>query len=142
MKQCVVCEQPIAGQKQKYCSNACKQKDHYHRVKSQTNTYHSQTLRSLKRKLQLIELFGGGCWKCGYDANVAALHFHHSDPNLKSMKLDMRVLSNRSWEAIIVEADKCELLCSNCHAETHHPELALHAIQRILSGASRQETTG
>jgi hypothetical protein len=142
MKQCVVCEQPIAGQKQKYCSNACKQKDHYHRVKAQTNTYHSQTLRSLKRKLQLIKQFGGGCRNCGYSVNVAALHFHHSDPTLKSMKLDMRVLSNRSWAAIVVEAGKCELLCSNCHAEVHHPELTLHTIQRILSGASRQETSG
>jgi predicted Zn-ribbon and HTH transcriptional regulator len=142
MKQCVVCEQPIAGQQQKYCSNACKQKDHYHRVKAQTNTYHSQTLRSLRRKVQLIELFGGGCRKCGYNANVAALHFHHSDPNLKSMKLDMRVLSNRNWESIMAEAGKCELLCSNCHAEEHHPELALQTIQRMFSGASRQETTG
>ena len=142
MKQCVVCEQPIAGQKQKYCSNACKQKDHYHRVKSQTNTYHSQTIRSLKRKLQLIEQFGGGCRMCGYNTNVAALHFHHSDPHMKSMKLDMRVLSNRSWEAIMAEAGKCELLCSNCHAESHNPELTLHNVQRILSGASRQETTG
>ena len=142
MKQCVVCENPIAGQQQKYCSNTCKQKDHYYRVKAQTNTYHSQTVRSLKRKLKLIELRGGGCQKCGYRTNLAALHFHHSDPNTKRMKLDMRVLSNRNWEAIVAEAGKCELLCSNCHAEAHHPELTLHEIQQQLSGASRQETTG
>lgn len=142
MKHCVVCAQPIAGQKQKYCGNTCKQKDHYHRVKEQTNTYHSQTLRSLKRKLQLIEQFGGGCQKCGYQANAAALHFHHSDPTMKSIKLDMRVLSNRNWDVIVAEANKCELLCSNCHAEVHNPELTFQNIQRILSGASRQETTG
>ncbi len=118
------------------------QKDHYHRAKAQTNTYHSQIIRSLKRKIQLTELFGGSCQKCGYCANVAALHFHHSDPALKSIKLDMRILSNRSWNALAAEAEKCELLCSNCHAEVHNPELALLNIQRILSGASRQETSG
>ncbi|MCR5889473.1 hypothetical protein LRS06_17190 [Hymenobacter sp. J193] len=132
MKRCVVCEKPIAG----------KQQDHYYRVKAQTNTYHSQTVRSLKRKLELIERLGGGCRKCGYRTNIAALHFHHSDPNTKRMKLDMRVLSNRNWEVIVAEASKCELLCSNCHAEAHHPELVLSTIQQLLSGASRQETTG
>jgi carboxypeptidase C (cathepsin A) len=94
-------------------------------------------MRSLKRKLQLIELLGGCCQKWGYCANKAALHFHHSDPDTKSIKLDMRILSNRNWETIVAEAGKCELLCSNCHAETHHPELALHEVQRMLSGASR-----
>lgn len=96
----------------------------------------------MKRKLQLIERLGGRCQKCGYCANMAALHFHHSDPNSKAIKLDMRVLSNRTWEVIIAEASKCELLCSNCHAEVHHPELGLHQIQAMFSGASRQETTG
>ncbi|WP_125916732.1 hypothetical protein [Hymenobacter coccineus] len=61
---------------------------------------------------------------------------------MKSIKLDMRVLSNRNWDVIVAEASKCELLCSNCHAEVHHPELTFQNIQRILSGASRPETTG
>ena len=87
-------------------------------------------------------MFGGSCRNCGYDTNLAALHFHHSDPETKLMKLDMRVLSNRNWKSIEAEAGKCELLCSNCHAEAHNPELMLHNIQRILSGASQPETVG
>ncbi|TCJ17044.1 HNH endonuclease [Flaviaesturariibacter flavus] len=133
---CVVCATPISGQKVKYCSNACKQKDHYHRVKQQTTTYHSQTIRSLRRKLQLVEMFGGKCDACGYDKNLAALHFHHIDANNKAFKLDVRFLSNRTWEAIISEAQKCRLLCSNCHSELHHPELALDKVQRMISGAA------
>lgn len=133
---CIVCETPISGQKQKYCCNSCKQKDHYHRVKSQTNTYHSQTLRSLRRKVKLIEMFGSKCQKCGYNSNVAALHFHHVNPETKLFKLDMRILSNKKWSLIVEEAVKCELLCSNCHAQEHNPELNIHNIHRIIRGAS------
>ncbi|MCU0353139.1 MAG: ACBP60 family protein [Cytophagales bacterium] len=137
---CVVCSTPIFGQKQKYCSNTCKQKDHYHRVKSQTNTYHSQTLRSISRKAKLVQMFGGGCQKCGYNANLSALHFHHKNPTSKSFKLDARVLSNKKWDCIVEEAKKCCLLCSNCHSEEHNPELSMNNIQRILGGAALEES--
>ncbi len=58
MKICTICSNALQGQQQKYCSNKCKQKDHYHRIKEQTNTYHSQTTRALRRKLKLIEMMG------------------------------------------------------------------------------------
>jgi hypothetical protein len=134
---CVECGALLSGQKMKYCSNNCKQKHHYHRVKEQTNTYHSQTVRALKRKLQLIEMMGGACEKCGYNTNISALHFHHQDSYQKSFKLGMRTLSNRSWESIQEEAKKCVLLCANCHAEEHNPELTSENVLRITSGASR-----
>jgi len=139
-RQCIVCQSAISGQKIKYCSNACKQKGHYYRIKEQTNTYFSQTLRSLKRKTELIRLMGGGCATCGYDRNLSALHFHHVDANLKKFKLDMRVLSNKKWNLILEEAKKCVLLCSNCHAEEHNPELFIPSVQRILRGASAEES--
>jgi predicted nucleic acid-binding Zn ribbon protein len=135
-KECVVCKGALSGQKQKYCSNRCKQYHHYHRVKQQTNTYHSQTIRALKRKLQLIEMKGGSCECCGYDSNIAALHFHHVDPDSKLFKLDHRILSNRSLQAINEEAKKCVLLCANCHYETHHPESTIENIKKIIHGAS------
>ena len=135
-KKCVVCGSQLFGQKQKFCSNACKQKDHYYRAKSQTNTYHSQTMRALDRKLKLIEMMGGKCSQCGYNNNVAALHFHHNDSTQKNFKLGARVLSNKRWEAIVGEARKCVLLCANCHAEAHHPELSLKNVRNITTGAS------
>jgi len=138
MKTCTVCASPLQGQQQKYCCNACKQKDHYHRVKEQTNTYHSQTLRALRRKLKLIALKGGGCSKCGYAKNMAALHFHHIDADKKAFKLGARMLSNRSWEAIVEEAEKCILLCANCHSEEHNPELSLSTIHRLLTNESEK----
>ena len=136
---CVVCQTQLYGQKVKYCSNKCKQKDHYHRVKEQTNTYHSQTIRALKRKLELIEMLGGACSKCGYSSNLAALHFHHKDSTQKNFKLGLRILSNKKMESILEEVQKCELLCANCHAEEHNPEMTLDNVYEIANGAARRK---
>jgi hypothetical protein len=133
IKKCIICSTLLSGQKTKYCGNACKQKHHYHKVKKQTNTYHSQTIRSLKRKLELVELKGGGCEVCGYEKNLAALHFHHRDPNEKKHSLDARMLSNMKMENIMLEFNKCTLLCSNCHLEEHHKEYSKENVKIILN---------
>jgi len=75
--------------------------------------------------MRLIEQLGGRCEQCGYSGNHSALEFHHLNPDEKSFDLDLRSLSNRSWERISLEARRCRLLCSNCHAETHHPDCSL-----------------
>ena len=138
-KVCVVCGSPLSGQKKMYCSNNCKQKHHYHRVKTQTNTYHSQTVRAVSRKLELVELLGGKCQACGYSKNLAALQFHHLNPNEKQFKLGHRMLSNRSWDAILKEVQKCILLCANCHAEEHNPEYDLSKVHKTFRGASQRK---
>ncbi len=61
--------------------------------------------------------------RCGYSRNLAALAWHHLDPRDKRFNLDLRVMSNRSQAEITLEVRKCILLCANCHAETHFPEL-------------------
>lgn len=133
---CVVCSTTLSGQKTMYCGNTCKQKHHYYRVKEQTNTYHSQTVRALKRKLELIEMKGGCCSQCGYDKNLAALHFQHLDPSEKELKLDSRRLGNNRMEVLLKEVEKCTLLCSNCHSEEHHPEYTKENILRIIHSAA------
>jgi hypothetical protein len=139
-KRCVECETPLRGRQRKFCSNACKQRNHYHRVKHQTNTYFSQTLRGLRRKLRLIKRKGGACSRCGYSANIAALQFHHRDASRKAFQLDLRSLSNRRWQIIAGEATKCDLLCANCHAEVHHPEMEWDAAHRVVHGASAEQS--
>jgi len=86
-----------------------------------------------------MELFGNKCEICGYNKNLAALHFHHQNPSQKEFKLDARNLSNRTWERLIEESKKCKLLCSNCHAEEHNPELYLENVQKIICGASARK---
>jgi transposase-like protein len=72
--------------------------------------------RRRKVKRILVEEAGGKCVICGYDRHPAALHFHHLDPAQKSFGLARRGIT-RSIEILRVEARKCVLLCSNCHAE-------------------------
>jgi len=131
-RECVICHTPISGQKVKFCSNKCKQKDHYQRLSGQTNTYLSQTRRGLSRKVYLIDQRGGGCEVCGYNKNIGALEFHHKDPNGKDGGLDMRRLSNSTMEWIAEEFAKCEVRCSNCHREHHHPELDINNVRNTF----------
>jgi len=91
--------------------------------KEKSGTYKYQKKRGFERKSKLVKLMGGCCKNCGYNHNLGVLQFHHRDPSVKVSKLDMRVLTNRTWEFILEEANKCDLLCANCHAEHHYPDL-------------------
>lgn len=73
-------------------------------------------------KKRAVEYKGGSCQKCGYNKCVAALDFHHLDPNEKDFGI-ARNGYTRGWEAIKIEIDKCILVCSNCHRETHFEEM-------------------
>jgi len=88
-------------------------------------SYSAQQMRGRKRKIDLVNLKGGQCARCGYRRNHAALEFHHTDPSIKAFNLDLRSLSNRAWAIIVAESGKCELVCSNCHKEIHNPDSQL-----------------
>ncbi len=65
----------------------------------------------------LVEQKGGACILCGYNKCTAALEFHHVDPTEKEFQINKRWGNSR--ESLQKEIDKCVLLCSNCHRETH-----------------------
>jgi len=115
---CIACEKVLKGRQTKFCSRVCK--NSHNNVQYQS--YVAQQRRGRERKLKLIALKGASCILCGYNKNHAALEFHHEIPSEKSFQLDLRSLSNRKWEYVLQEAEKCILLCANCHAETHNPE--------------------
>jgi hypothetical protein len=74
------------------------------------------TRRRQRVKRILVEEFGGACTLCGYRDCIAALQFHHLDPSTKSFGLGSRGLA-RALEKVRAEAQKCVLLCANCHVE-------------------------
>lgn len=124
MKKCIICNTELTKTQVKYCSNSCKAKAHYNKhVKDNSNTTYSQYKRADIRKKEFINLKGGCCSKCGYNKNYSALHFHHLRDKL--FNLDSRNIGNKSMESLLLELDKCILLCANCHAEEHNPELLL-----------------
>lgn len=88
-----------------YCSKQCKNKQSV------------QTRRELI-KLKLVNYLGGNCKRCGWNEHVAGLVMHHRDPAIKDFGL-ASVGGSKSWSKIKEEADKCVLLCSNCHNVIH-----------------------
>jgi hypothetical protein len=119
--ECINCGALLTGLQRKYCCRKCKN-DFNNQV---YQSYLAQQKRGHERKRKLLKLKGGKCELCGYDKNSAAMEFHHINPEDKLFQLDLRSLSNRKWAEVVAEAGKCILLCSNCHAEQHHPECDL-----------------
>jgi len=77
--------------------------------------------RAAKIKIQSIEYRGGKCSVCGYKKHLAALQFHHTEPEHKDFRIS--ILRNRSFEKLKSELDKCIVLCANCHAVEHASDL-------------------
>jgi hypothetical protein len=119
-KVCVTCEAPLTGRQTVFCSRRCKNSS----TNNRHQNYVSQQQRGRQRRRRLIQEKGGRCGRCGYRRNEAALAFHHLDPASKSFPLDLRRCSNTSWDALLAEAGKCQLLCLNCHAELHNSEFS------------------
>jgi len=97
VNQCVLCDKKCKNAK-KICGNC------------------AVVIRRMKLKQQLVDYKGGKCELCGYNKNVKALSFHHLDPNEKEYNISKY---SKSLERLKKEVDKCQLLCMNCHAETH-----------------------
>jgi transposase len=78
----------------------------------------SEAVSRRRRKLKeiLVADAGGCCALCGYDRYIGALQFHHRDGARKEFGLSDRGLT-RSLQAVRAEAEKCILLCANCHSE-------------------------
>jgi hypothetical protein len=114
---CLVRKAALTGRQEKFCSRGCKNGF----TNNRHQNYQSQQQRGRRRRESLIRSRGGRCGRCGYDRNAAALAFHHPDPAIKSFGIDLRKCSNTSWNLLMAEAEKCLLLCLNCHAEIHNP---------------------
>lgn len=70
-----------------------------------------------RRKADLIELFGGKCCLCGFNAFQEALEFHHVNPEEKEFSIASNVMKN--LESQLQELKKCILVCANCHRGIH-----------------------
>lgn len=72
-----------------------------------------------QNKQALIDYLGGRCQQCGYNRYIGALEFHHRDPNAKAFGLSESNFA-RPLASLKIEADKCDLLCANCHREVEN----------------------
>jgi len=87
----------------------------------------AEKIREYKSKVELPRLNGkikslkdkkgGKCQICGYNREIKILHFHHAYPYNKKFEIGNK--RYKSIEELEKEANKCVLLCPNCHALLH-----------------------
>lgn len=65
---------------------------------------------------ELKQIYGSKCSACNYAKCLKALDFHHVDKTTKSFAVSEKTLTVKK---IASEAQKCVLLCANCHRELH-----------------------
>lgn len=68
-------------------------------------------------KRNWIKSHGNGCNICGYNKCIDALDFHHIDPRTK--KFSISNTGHHGIDELKEEAEKCIILCANCHREIH-----------------------
>jgi predicted HNH restriction endonuclease len=95
--------------------------------------------RREKVRLMAVSYKGGCCQVCGYDRCIEALEFHHLDSTQKDFGISNKGYT-RSWEKVKEEADKCILLCANCHREVHAGKLQLPQATVVEKSGEFRET--
>ena len=91
--------------------------------------------RKMIRRMS-VEYKDGKCEQCGYDRCIEALEFHHLDPSKKDFNVSHRGYT-RSWKRVMLELDKCVMLCANCHREIHAKVAASDSNAGVKSGLSQ-----
>lgn len=90
-----------------------KHKDWYSKHPDKRRQYVNRFNKKLKEKY--VSLLGGKCEVCGYNKHIGSLDFHHKDKS----KENIRESKTKSFEVKILNGT-IQLLCANCHRETHH----------------------
>lgn len=88
------------------------------RYRTQTREYFRayNNQKRKRRKLALIAYMGGKCVDCGFaDTNRPEVFQADHLPKFEKVIEVAKILMG-PWEAVEAEANKCELVCANCHA--------------------------
>lgn len=111
---CRECKNPIPNELRKggkiYCSNECL---------SKANERNQKKYRTKKFNKFWQYKESKGCYLCGYNKFGGSLDFHHKDPEKKDRRIEGKHFSSQS-PLIVVEIEKCILLCKNCHYWIHY----------------------
>lgn len=76
--------------------------------------------RWIKRKQKAVHYKGSQCVDCRLhlsNSHYSVFEFHHVESSTKDY--DWTKLRLKSWDKILMELNKCILLCANCHRVRH-----------------------
>lgn len=93
-----------------------------HRNRNARFLYKKKYVKALKEKL--IAYKDNKCADCQYTfngKNHTVFDLHHLNPHDKDIEVS-KLIGNRAWKSVLIEADKCDMLCANCHRLRHSKE--------------------
>lgn len=93
--------------------------DHPHLYKSWCKACEADrqrgNVRAKTAKLQAYKM-ERGCADCGYKKWAGSLDFDHLPEFTKSFNIGKNA-GAKTWEQLLAEIAKCEVVCANCHRE-------------------------
>lgn len=98
------------------------QRKWYQRNKERIKLDKAETSKQNKRNVRLwfkefkLNL---SCSVC-FESDPACLQFHHRDPTTKVASVSTLVNAGFATKTILLEIDKCDVLCANCHSKLHY----------------------
>ena len=101
-----------------YCCKQCSDKSNKNtreKFKSRYQQYRNNYKFSLIEQCNNYKM-ERGCLKCGEKSHPSVLDMHHLDPTIKEDSLSFM---RTSWDRWLKEAEKCVVLCANCHRKFH-----------------------
>jgi hypothetical protein len=104
-----------AGYRQSYCK-ACAKKAYRKWASSNAKRLAQYAIETAKRNRALVNsLKARPCADCGGTFPPVVMDFDHLPQYRKKSKISNMMSSKFSEKAILAEAAKCEVVCSNCH---------------------------
>ena len=80
------------------------------------------------KKGKCIDYLGGVCVECDGDYRDRPEVYQFDHLKQKKSAISTLIVGGTAWKDIKLELNKCELVCSNCHAEIHaglHPQYSV-----------------
>lgn len=103
-----------------WCKECSKKHEQNKSDEEKKKRYKQIKVSDKARKLKLFEKLkeytteNNGCKICG-ELDYVVLEFDHRDRKEKSFTIANAVGKAMSWDKLIVELKKCDILCANCH---------------------------
>lgn len=107
-----------AGYRQKTCKECYNKAQKEYREKNEFYKTDYQKSRTHANKMKAVEMFGNRCRDCNQSFPAYVYDFHHIFPHEK--EISPNKLMSRTWDRVLVELNKCVMLCANCHRIRHH----------------------
>jgi hypothetical protein len=94
---------------------------HWYATHKEAHKARVQSAAQLNRQRFIAWKAQQHCCRCP-ENHPACLEFHHRNPAQKEMNISQAWRLGYSWEHLMREIAKCDILCANCHRKLHYEE--------------------